>query len=349
MFRNLLAVIAASRMVRMRAPIAGDIPIQGISIAEKTLITLPLNPDTAVDGEQSMFFNNREGHVLVKPLPRTNPRERKFEVLRNFRTLPKPQDRVWLSGWLGETPTDFGINDFSEVSLPNRTLAWLIPGGESWVINVHGRKAARAETLRVAPIFQKLRFTQLVISHVTDPKPSGLGTRTSNLGVTEWRQVAEAVEYARTHGAKQIVLYGWSLGCLLIGEYLRNSDNAEDVVRVIFDSPLLDYPSTVRLQAINAGFPAAFADLVLHKLKTSWILKALGLQKKSFPDLIHSLGRPVLVFYSQLDGYVSMNRIEDFVTLNEVALEHFVGGRHCRLYNQDPTRYTKAIEKFLSN
>ena len=349
MFRNLLAVIAASRMVRMHAPITGDIQVISINQGERTTITLPLNPDTSCNGVQSMFFNNRKGHLVVKPLKRSGTRSRDFEVIKSFGEAITESDRVWLSGWLGERPEDFGVQDYKEVTMENGTLAWLIPGGNNWVINVHGRKANRAETLRVAPLFKDMNYTQLIISHETDPKPAGLGTRTSNLGATDWKQVQTAVEYAVASGAKNIVLYGWSLGCLLIGQYLKNGDVASQVTKVVLDSPLLDYQSTLRIQSVSAGFPSAFADLVMHKLKTSWILNVLGLQRKEVPDLIHNLNKPVLVFYSQLDGYVAMSRIGEFAAYNDSAvIDHFVGARHCRLYNQDPERYQAAIRSFLA-
>jgi pimeloyl-ACP methyl ester carboxylesterase len=348
MFRNLVAVIAASRIVRMDLPIQGDIPVLQVNNSGRYVIRLPLNADTAMNGVQSMFFDDRKGHLLVQPLSRTESSHRDFEVIKFFSEPPKVGSKVWLSGWLGEQPEDFGITEYQEVSMSNGARAWAIAGGDHWVISVHGRKATRAETLRVAPTIKRLGFSNLVLSHETDPTPVGLGTKRSNLGATEWRQISSAVEYARSQGAKSISLYGWSLGCLFIGQYLKNTQHRTDIARVIFDSPLLDFPSTIRLQSMTAGFNEKFGDLVLSKLKGSLILKLLGLTREQIPDLIFDLKQPTMVLYSQLDGYVSMNRIDEFLALNQLgSLEHFVGARHCRLFNQDPERYEAAIRNFL--
>ena len=348
MFRNLIALIAASRVVRMTLPTKGDIPVLAISSGEKIVVTLPVNPDTSMNGTQSMFFANRSGHLVVKPLARSGTRTRDFEVIRSYSDLPGAGERVWLSGWLGTVPEDFGIDQYEELSMPNGTKAWLIPGGSDWIISVHGRKANRGECLRVAPLLNNLGFSNLIISHETDKPPAGLGIRRSNLGLTEWKEVESAVAFAIKNGAKSVTLYGWSLGSLFIGEYLKRKSPEVQIAKVIFDSPLLDFPSTIRLQSMNAGYSPEFGALVLEKLKSSLILRILDLRRKEAPDLIHNLNTPCLVFYSQLDGYVSMSRIDEFQSSNTNAhLEHFVGARHCRLYNQDSVRYEKAISDFL--
>jgi len=64
--------------------------------------------------------------------------------------------------------------------------------------------------------------------------------------------------------------------------------------------------------------------------------------------LIRSLGRPALIFYSDVDGYVSMEKMPLLQALNKSGVfVSFPGGRHCRLYNQEPERYSSELVKFL--
>ncbi len=346
--RYLKAIYAAIRLQRLGGKISGEHKIQAVlPDSNQLIVQLPKSPDTLVPGVQSLFWNSREGHAIVKPLG-SDSESVSFELVKAFRNLPKKGDSVWLSGWLGESPKDFGF-EATEEKLSNGTIALTSRKNSStWVIHVHGRNATMAETYRNFKQFSDLGFNQLFLAHETDAKPYGLGKKRSFLGANEWRQVELAAQHALDQGASEIVLFGWSLGAMFVGQFLLNSKLANAVTGFVLDSPLIDYPSTLRLQATLAGLDEDFGNYVSWLLTKSKLLRALGYGYEKLPSILFHVDIPGLVLFSRTDGYVSMERIDELSAANaNLSLLEFANGKHCRLYNQDPAMYQKAVSDFL--
>ena len=350
LFRALKVLIAASRVVRLNRPYDGDVIVQGIRrSANKLYVSLPLSPETLSQGEQSLFWADRKGHAVVSPIAETHSSV-EYEVTRCFRNEPKVGDKAWLSGWLAETPEDLGMLNYETVELPNRTKAWLFQGNTTWVIHVHGRKAAKAETLRGIKALLPFGFTQLSISHESDPIPEGLGYPRSYFGVKESIQIANAVSFAESRGAIRIILYGWSLAGLFIKEYLANNQSSASVSAVILDSPLIDLKETLELQSLNAGLEEQFGSDVYEALSRSKLLKILGFARSRVPTLKEfSFNMPLLLMYSRTDGYVSMKSIDSISSAKLLTRVEFNDSRHCRLFNSDPEKYRSGLVAFMNS
>ena len=354
MKRVIAKYVAMFRLLWLAKRIKGDFNILEVRKEVGRLrVLLPLNEDTAAAGVQSLFWDSRRGHARVQPAEIVGV-TRWFEVLENYGLELEPSSDAWLSGWLGDQPEHFGIADYETVKLANGTRAWMSQSASSkWVIHVHGRKAAMGETLRNFKLFSDLGFSQLAISHETDAKPYGLGRHQSHLGLTEWKQIEVAVEYAKRQGAKDIVLFGWSLGGMFIGQYLRNTNDAA-VRGAIFDSPMFDVRKTLRVQALMSGYSYQFADEVCELIRKSKILKFLGYPEIDVDSLSLSKNSlnttlPMLVMYSSNDGYISWEDSVKFSEINESAqVIEFPRARHCRLKNSNPDKYDQVIREFIS-
>jgi len=351
LLRYLKALVAAYKFLHLPRHLKGEFKVLRVhEKAGKLTVTLPARVETRPSGTQSMFWNNRRGHAIVRKVESRQNSDPQFVVEQCFREKPSLGQKVWLSGWLGEKLTDFGLSDSREIQMEDGTLATHLPGDENWVIHVHGRSTAKAETFRNFPAIRGLGWSQLAISHVTDAKPFGLGKRRSHLGNTEWEQIQNAVDWAVDQGAKRIVLFGFSMGTMLISEYLRQGRSTENVVGIVLDSPLVDWHSTLNFQSVQAGLDHTFGTYGLHMIRTSKIFKALRLHEEHIPTALKDFQRPVLLFYSASDGYVSMQKIPMFIELNPgIRSVHFPDGRHCRLYNQDPKRYTSELLSFITS
>ncbi len=350
MIRYLKALVAARNIVRLDGPISGDLVIERVfKDADGDVVRVLHCLEADQEGMQSLFWDNRRGHAIVQVIPNQFSGTVDLRVIRNLgldlATIQKP----WLSGWLGEVPEDFGIEEYSAITLSNRTKAWLIPAeSKDWVIHIHGRKAAKGETLRNLDQFRRTNFNQLVISHESDPKPDGLGTKVSYLGEREWKQVEVAVEEAQQRGSERIVIFGWSLGAMIAGQFIRHSQQKSLVSGIILDSPLIDYETTLQLQAKNAGYDSEFGSYVYQVLSKSWLLKLFGLQRSEIPSLLIPIAVPMLVLYSASDGYVSMAKIDEMLSLNKQAISVEISdARHCRLFNKDKVLYQNAISDFI--
>jgi alpha-beta hydrolase superfamily lysophospholipase len=355
LLRYFAKYVAIYRLLWITKKVKGDFRI--LSVAENAgayRVLLPHNDDTAANGTQSLFWASRRGHALVEPAEATDE-GRWFNILVNYGATPVATKGAWLSGWLGERLEHFGNLAYERVQLPNKTRAIRTRSSSAkWVVHVHGRKTLVGETLRNFSLFDSLGFNQLSFSHETDPKPLGLGKHRSTLGFQEWKQLEEAVIFAKSNGAEKVLLFGWSLGGMIVGQFLNSSKLTDVVAAAIFDSPMFDVRNTLRLQAKLSGYDEQFADEVCELIKGSKILRLLGYPKLVFDQM--SLCRsaldstvPSLVLYSKNDGYIAYEDAERFAHINRsVTLVEFPGARHCRLSNSNPAKYEETIRTFVS-
>lgn len=347
--------VAVFRLLWITKRVKGDFRILKVAESNGTYrVLLPHNEDTRAAGTQSLFWASRRGHAMVEP-GETAAEGRWFNILANYGDKPVPTNGAWLSGWLGERLEHFGSLSYETVQLPNRTMAISTRGsGGNWIIHVHGRKTLIGETLRNFSLFASLGFSQLSFSQETDPKPMGLGKHRSTLGFQEWKQLEEAVLYAKSNGAEKVLLFGWSLGGMIVGQFLNKTKFADNIIGAIFDSPMFDVRNTLRLQAKLSGYDDQFADEVCELIKRSKLLRFLGYPKLDLDAF--SLGRsaleksvPSLLLYSKNDGYVAYEDAERFARINKsVTLVQFPGARHCRLSNSNPAKYEETIRTFVS-
>lgn len=351
-------LIAAINLMKMTGPIKAELKVLEVKNDKgNTWVVVPGKLDRQSKGEQSLFWNSRKGHALVQvDFDESRDDRIALKVLRIYSSeLPSAGGLVSLSGWLGEHPEHFGLeNKFEEIVMPNKTRAWHFPAdSHKWVIHVHGRRAGMGETLRNMAQFAALGYRQLTISMETDPKPYGLGASKSNLGETEWTQVEQAVLHAKESGAKEIILFGWSQGSFMIGQFLRNSKHVELVTGAIFDSPLLDYRSTMQFHAKRAGLARRLGDRVIDAIQESKIIRLLGYKNVdvdgiSLANKSVGVAIPFLIFYSSTDGHVESFDVHLFAGHNEnVTLVEIEGAKHCRLYNHDKDKYQSSIDNWI--
>ena len=349
---------AAMGLLKMTGPFKGECRVRGVSNDDnQVFIDLPVNAETRSKAVQSMFWDSRKSHAVVQAEEvQRNSSIVRFKVLKQFTgDLPAVGTPVSLSGWLGSTPEHFGFaHRYHNVTLPNGTTGWLFPNNsDKWVIHVHGRRAGMGETLRNLEQFESLGFNQLTISMATDPKPFGLGSKVSMLGKTEWKEVEAAVLFASQAGATDVLLFGWSQGSLISSRFLIQSEHTGLIRGAVFDSPLLDYRTTMRFQAEKGGYERVLGDRVVDAIKNSKLITLFGYRNLDVDGI--SLVRdvklpavPVLVLYSMNDGHVAIEDVHRFAELNQsVSLVEIPNARHCRLFNEDKTRYQSAISDWL--
>jgi acetyl esterase/lipase len=91
------------------------------------------------------------------------------------------------------------------------------------------------------PVFHALGITSLVVSYRNDGDAPRSRAGAYALGATEWRDVDAAVSWALRHGARRIVLMGWSMGGAIALQTSLGSAHREQIVGVILDSPVVDW------------------------------------------------------------------------------------------------------------
>ncbi len=242
---------------------------------------------------------------------------------------------------------------FKSVGVPDELgamPAWRIPPvkgpGRTWAIVVHGHNDDRENDLRIAPTLRRLGLTSLLISYRNDlgapPSPDGL----YHLGETEWRDLAAAVRYTLDEGAHRIVLIGYSMGGVVITQFMQRSPLADHIGALVLDAPVLNWKSVLEFNAEQMSLPAFLASPVEWAIDVRIGPDWSNLNALDHPDAFHL---PILLFHSTEDELVPISDSDDFaeelprwVTYYRVPL---VG--HTESWNLNPTLYDRRLSRFL--
>jgi pimeloyl-ACP methyl ester carboxylesterase len=224
--------------------------------------------------------------------------------------------------------------------------AWYVPApGPTWAILVHGLGGSRADTLPVMPTLHALGVPVLAVTYRGDVGAAAPPDHLDHLGEDEWRDVAAAVSYAESHGARGVVLYGWSMGGALA---LVTAHRAPAGVRaLVLDSPVLDWRRTLAFQAARRHLPAAFTDLV--ETFVGWRV-GMNYGQFSLGRVSAQLAVPTLVYQGSADTLVPPRVAASFAAAHPdlVTLVTVPGADHVSSIDTDPVGYERALATFVA-
>ncbi|GAA2797446.1 alpha/beta hydrolase family protein [Crossiella cryophila] len=248
--------------------------------------------------------------------------------------------------------------DFTEVPIASELgpmPAWLVrpdSAGDTgvWAVQVHGRGASRDETLRVIPTIRKLGLTNLSITYRNDKgapiSPDGL----YHLGDTEWRDAEAAVRFAVQSGARRVVLFGYSMGGAIIGQFLARSELAGQVAAVVLDAPVLSWQKTLDWQAGERGLPKFLTPIATTV--SSW---RSGIDFDRMELIEHPPARkpPTLLIHGSADGTVPVQASRDLAEQSRrlawpVEYVEIPGADHVAAWNLYPAAYEQLISNYLT-
>ena len=129
---------------------------------------------------------------------------------------------------------------------------------------MHGLGATREHPMNVMEFLHRQRFPVLDLAYRGDlgaPRsPDGL----NHLGETEWRDLDAAIRYAVNHGARHVVLHGWSTGATMALRAAAHSALRERISGLVLDSPVLSWATTLRALASARRTPGALLPLAVR-------------------------------------------------------------------------------------
>lgn len=229
--------------------------------------------------------------------------------------------------------------------------AWLIPAHthtHTWAIVVHGINGNREDNLRIAPTLHHAGLPVLVITYRGDvgaPRsPDGL----HHMGLTEWRDLQAATGYALAHGARRVVLIGYSMGGAIVAQFMERSSLAHRIAGVVLDAPALSWKAILAFNAKEKGFPSFAA------IPVEW---AIGLRIdanwESLDALEHtsSFHLPILLFHGTEDKTVPISISDAFAAKLPRWVTYFrvLRAGHVESWNVDPVLYDKRLAGFLAH
>ncbi len=258
--------------------------------------------------------------------------------------------------YVGDPHQSLGL-PFRTVGVPDRLgpmPAWLIrpvpgsPGATDriWAIVVHGHNDSRLNDLRIAPTLRSAGLTSLLISYRNDlgapASPDGL----YHLGETEWRDLDAAVHYATGHGARRVVLVGYSMGGALVEQFMLHASAVDRVAALVLDAPVLDWRSVIEFNSEEMGLPGFFG------LPVEWAIDARvgpDWDDLDAPRHTGAFQLPTLLFHSDEDERVPIADSEDFAAAlpDWVTFYRVPDVGHTENWNAGPALYERRLRAFL--
>ncbi|MFK0042253.1 alpha/beta hydrolase family protein [Paenarthrobacter sp. NPDC090517] len=251
---------------------------------------------------------------------------------------------------------------YQEVHVPTEygaAPAWLFEAENQdvWVIHIHGSWTDRSIMFRDVHAFSSLGFTSLVPTFRSDAEVRPPQADSSHLGQTEWRDVESAVSYAVAHGAKRIILSGWSMGGTMALLTSERSAYRDRIIGLVLVGPVTSWRKAIRAGAAQARVPAAGADLVMSLLGTRVFARMLGLEEPidfdalDWVDVANRVDVPTLVLQSTADQEVPWEISAAFQRANPatVTLISLPEAHHTQEWNASPSTFTNELTRWVSN
>lgn len=319
-----------------------------ISITSTT-ITFARSEGTMREGTYGLDW--QAGHAIAGNVIARSPRS----VTRQLRSL---QGYLTAGMRVAIDPDVYAGNPRESVGLPFRAVrfpdevgpmpAWLIPGHtNTWAIVVHGINGYPQEGLRIAPTLHQAGLSALLISYRSDlgapASPDGL----HHMGLTEWRDLQAAVRFALAHGARRVVLVGYSMGGAIVAQFMERSPLASRVAGVVLDAPALSWKAILSFNASQMGLPSFLS------IPVEWMIDArIGPDWGSLDALGHpqDFHVPILLFHGTQDKLVPISTSDAFAReLRQwVTYYRVPEAGHTEAWNVDPALYDTRLAAFLA-
>lgn len=328
-------------------------------------IDLPASPQTTASGRYSLWFAAGSGHACIGRV--TGMDTEAGTVTRVVERVDAGDLTVALAGiWSGyvfSKPDQLDL-PHSEVHIPiehGLASAWMFPptnpSGPStkWAIHIHGMGGSRAGALRGVPVACRLGYTSLVVSLRNDREGPASTDARYMLGQTEWLDVEEAVKFAISEGAQEILLFGWSLGGSIALRLADLSEYSGYISGLVLDAPVFDWTRTLTTNARASGLPGPIASLGLLLMQSrafGWVTgleEPLDFRSLDWVARASKLHKPILLLHGRGDLSTPFEASELAAKLRPdlIQLVPFEVEGHSQEWNVDAEKWESAVASWI--
>ncbi|MFE6685281.1 alpha/beta hydrolase [Streptomyces sp. NPDC057743] len=294
-------------------------------------------------------------HAVVGPVVHDTPHPadavvRRLERVTHGTLRPGARMRLTPQVHAGNPYDALGLA-YEEVDVPGELgplPAWLVPGArDTWVLTAHGLGTTREHPMVVLPFLHRHHFPVLNLAYRNDPGAPHTTDGLHHLGDTEWRDLDAAIRYAVQHGARAVVLYGWSAGATMALRAAANSALRDRISGLVLDSPILDRHATVRALAAARRIPRILLPLAVRAAEGHTGLPVDRPADAVDPD---ELGMPALLFHGPEDTLAPWGASRSFAARRPelITLAPVPHAPHAAMWNAAPDRYEETLRRFLT-
>lgn len=360
---SVAAAYVARRLVSPDVERPEDVQVLGVGAGT---VTLRAMQQTIAPGRYGLWLEGGAGHARLGEV--VDHDEAAGTVTRRVLGVDGGRLREgharWNQYYYAGTPGSALGLDFTEVVLEAGSgplPAWQIPPAaavptrQTWAILVHGRGATREECLRAVPVLHRLGFIALVVSYRNDAGAAPSLSGRYHLGDVEWLDVEAAVLHAVEHGARDVVLAGWSMGGAIALQVVARSWLADRVRAVVLDAPVLSWRDVIdhhaRLNRVPEGI-GRLSQAVLEHPQARWLAgidAPVSLDRLDWVRRAEELHLPLLLIHSDDDEFVPAEPSRRLAAARPdlVTYVPFRQALHTKEWNVDSEQWDTAVARFL--
>lgn len=228
--------------------------------------------------------------------------------------------------------------------------AWVVPpeagSSDTWMVYTHGIGGRRENGYRFLSVARPVGITTLLYAYRNDAgaplAPGGYYT----FGLQEWRDLQSAVQFARSRGARRIILAADSMGGAITGQFLRRAPEADAAIAAVLDAPALDMRAVLRFFLEQKKLPLTDAVTAVASALAPW---RVGIDLDETNTLPEFAQRPRFLFdsHGSADGRVPMSVSDELARLRPDMTYLRTHAPHVESWSENPERYREVLQGFL--
>ncbi|ASY35601.1 putative secreted protein [Streptomyces sp. Tu6071] len=252
--------------------------------------------------------------------------------------------------YTGTPRTALGLDyeDVEIAGLPGALPAWFVPAARAtWVIAAHGLGTTREHALVLMDFLHRQQFPVLALAYRGDPGAPAAEGGLSRFGADEWQDLEAAVRWAVRHGARRVVLLGWSTGASMALRVAARSEHRDRIAGLVLDSPVLSWQYALEGLARARRTPGFVLPLAVRAAEGRAGLPKERVDRAADPQ---ALRVPVFLAQSEDDALAPYPLARAFARSRpDLIVTHTVDkAPHSAAWNRDPTTYEEALRRFLT-
>ena len=334
-------------LVPDHSPWPEEVTVEGLGANR---IVLSRDEDTERPGVYGLDWQG--GHAIVGAIVGSDAETvtRRLRTVRGY-LVPEMKVSVEANVFSGDPEQAFGLR-YSDVDVRGQLgsmPAWSIAGQSGvWAIVVHGINSTPQVGLRAVPALHRADLPTLVITYREDlgapPSPDGF----HHMGLTEGHDLEAAARYALAHGARRLILVGYSMGGSLVTQFMQHSRLAPRVAGLVLDAPALNWKRILEFNATEMGLPGFSA------LPVEWAIGArIDADWDDLDALQHTeaLQLPILLFHGDDDEIVPLSTSKDLAAALPRWVDFHIAPHagHVEAWNVNPRLYERRLAAFISS